>query len=202
MIKFLQPIFHFGKSSIALVAFLLFLAYGYGCRHGESLNLNTIWEWLDPVSAISSFVITLVILYNQARESWEGQLEKRLNIDFVFEGNVIARVENAYLAGASDIRPWSQQLGKQMMGEMKMDMNWDEEKPRIERCEGIYVKSYNVTIYLAENPLASLEANASFRKFKEFHSRYRHSTVEFSEDSFPIVTWRRQGHSTSNKPRP
>ncbi|GAB4255882.1 MAG: hypothetical protein Kow0027_22780 [Saprospiraceae bacterium] len=196
MKKFLQPIRYFWKWSAGLLVLIIVLAFGYGAFGKESAGFEAVWKWIDPVSAIASFVITIAILYNQARESWEDDLEKRLSIEFVYGRDVIARVEDAYLAGESDIRAWSQQLGKQMMGEMKMDMNWDEEKPKVIKAEGGYVKSYKVKIYLAENPLEK-ESNDSFMQFKDFHSRYRHSTVQFS-DTNPRIVWKRQGDSDKN----
>ena len=78
---------------------------------------DAFWNWIDPVAGISAFVISLAILYNQARDRWENGLEKRLTAHYVNakDDQEIACVENAYLAGESDIRQWAQSLGRQIL---------------------------------------------------------------------------------------
>ena len=153
------------------------------------------WNWIDPVAGISAFVISLAILYNQARDHWEEGLEKQLTVFYLnsVDGKEIAVVKNAYLAGPSDIRQWAQQLGGQMFGHMEMDMNWDDDDPPRIICETVlgkprFVKSYSIKLYFDFNK----SSEVSLSKFKK--RSFKHSHVEGDTENLP-VRWIRQEKS-------
>ena len=178
---------------VIFLTFALSLAYSH--RWGGEGFFDSLWEVIDPVAGISAFFITLFILYNQAISKWEDSLEKRLSVDFVYGDNTIAKVENAYLAGESDIRPWAQQLGRQMMGNLSFDMNWDSKKPEVVKMNNEFVKLYVITIYLSENPLCPTTQNESFSKFQKLSLKFSHSNVVFNENELPHVIWTRNINS-------
>ncbi len=191
----IRPILFYSIGSLLLFVLIFVLSLGYCRSFYDSDIFEYIWTWVDPVFGISSFIITLVILYNQARSKWEDSLEKRLTVDFVYGDNTIAKVENAYLAGESDIRPWAQQLGRQMMGNLSFDMNWDSKKPEVIKMNNEFVKLYVITIYLSENPLCPTTQNESFSKFQKLSLKFSHSNVVFNENELPHVIWTRNINS-------
>ncbi|RMG77504.1 MAG: hypothetical protein D6714_19685 [Bacteroidetes bacterium] len=140
-----------------------------------------------------SFLITLAILYNQSKSDWEKSLEKRLTVRFKYGGEEIARVENAYLSGESDIRPWAQQLGKQIMGELHFDMNWDDSpaKKEYDDQDGKWIMKYEVVIYLVKNPLELDKGKKSLEDFLKNGSMYEHSVIEGEAGKLPII-WKRK----------
>ena len=190
-----QPIAH-SKTQSALITVVI---VALGLMYWPALRGNpaeTFWNWIDPVAGISAFVISMAILYNQARDRWENGLEKRLTAHYVNtkDDQEIACVENAYLAGESDIRQWTQSLGRQMFGHnLDLDMNWDDAPPRIvqESSHGKiqFFKSYSITL--------SFDFNAPLKEgLEEFSERgFKHSHVEGSVDHLP-VRWIRQEEPT------
>lgn len=159
---------------------------------------DSLWEVIDPISAIGAFIFTLAILYNQGKERYMNSLESRLSVEFKAKMGesfkTILEVQQAYLASKSDIRSWAQSLGQQMTGgsHLKFDMNWDDdEKMKVERDSGQYFKHYRIKIYLAENPLKSNKK--SFITFLDNKENYIHSHVEiFGDKSNPEkIIWKR-----------
>lgn len=190
---------------IGLIVFIgLIFVYSYKFKFADTNCFpEQIWLLLDPVSAIFTFLITIVILYNQANEKWKNSLEKRLDIDYIVSTNsdekdkLIAEVKNAYLAGESDIRQWAQQLGMQMFGKLDFDMNWDDEKPIIKKDNKSreYYISNKITMYLTSNPL---DTDAGKEKIDKFLKRnFKHSKISGNE-KLPI-TWERIESSNNNK---
>ncbi len=69
---------------------------------------------IDPLVAIATTVIALIIGLNQSIRNWEENLPKRLTVHFIYEGKVVLSCYESFLSGASDVRAWSQQIGSQM----------------------------------------------------------------------------------------
>ena len=155
---------------------------------GQSGFSQSVWGVLDPVAGVSAFILSLVILFNQAYARWEESLEKQLTVHFINSQNdtEIAIVERAYLSGESDIRPWAQQLGSQIFGTMKLDMNWDEATPKIvpesHRGKTTFAKLYEITIYI--QPDDSLKEKIT--KFVENGKSFKHSIIEGNADNLPV----------------
>ncbi|GIW83328.1 MAG: hypothetical protein KatS3mg105_5135 [Gemmatales bacterium] len=187
----ISPLWHSRWQAALIIVVIVFLALAYYAPL-RTQTADALWNWIDPVSGITAFFISLVVLYNQARERWENSLEKRLTVSFVnARDNIeIARVEHAYLSGQSDIRQWAQQLGRQIFGgDLQLDMNWDDhEPPRVvrERCgdRRVFVKLYVVTLYVYFDVLPSEKITAFAKR------RFKHSEVVGSADSLPL-RWRR-----------
>ncbi len=171
------------------VLFLMFacLVVMYG-RFRQSGFSQSVWEVLDPVAGISAFILSLVILFNQAYARWEESLEKQLTVHFINSQNdtEIAIVEQAYLSGESDIRPWAQQLGSQIFGTMKLDMNWDEAPPKIvpesHRGRTTFAKLYETTIYIQPDDFLK----EKITKFVENGKSFKHSIIEGNADNLPV----------------
>ena len=178
---------HFKWQAILLFVMFIVLFIMYWPSR-QSYVSQSVWEVLDPVAGISAFILSLIILYNQAYARWEESLEKQLTVHFINsrDDTEIAIVERAYLSGESDIRPWAQQLGSQIFGTMKLDMNWDEAPPKIvsesHRGKTIFAKLYEITIYIQLDD--SLKEKIA--TFVENGKSFKHSSIEANPDNLPV----------------
>jgi len=181
------------KWSTIIVAALVILIIVFRHNIDPCLSYSdNFWAVLDPVAGIMTFFITLIILFIQAKTNWENGLEKRLSITYMFIDPMnkvevpLVKIENAYLSGDADIRPWAQSLGGQIMGNMDFDMNWDDPKPEIQFDSATreYFKKYQVTMYLASNPFLTDKGIESVTKF--LNRSLKHSKVTGDLNHLPI----------------
>ncbi len=187
VLRFWQPLWKYYKQVLFLVGALGILCIGMYFQWPVVIKLD---NYLSPVFGLITFPITLAILYFQGYQRWEDNLEKRLTVRYVYveptgDTTEIARIEKAYLSGEGDIRAWAQQLGRQIMGDLKFDLNWDREDPKIVCEDKQWCKEYEVIIYLTEKPLgltSILSGSPSKPSFQ--HSEI---TVESS-----TIIWRRK----------
>jgi hypothetical protein len=157
---------------------------------------DNFWAVIDPVAGIMTFFITLIILFIQAKTNWENGLEKRLSIIYMFIDPMnkvevpLVNIENAYLSGDADIRPWAQSLGGQIMGNMDFDMNWDDPKPTIiyDTKMREFYKKYEVIMYLTSNPLDTEKGKETFQNFLQ--RSFKYSKVSGDLNNLPII-WTR-----------
>jgi len=168
----------------------LFIIYS---GYASFIVAEKFWKVIDPVAGISTFVITLVILYNQLRARWESGLEKQLDVEYKFTQNtqpqLIFAVLGAYLASESDIRAWAQQLASQVAGQQKFDVNWDDPKPFIsfDSQRGKYVKTYRVTLFLTEHPLLNEIMRKNIQEFLNRRNSLKYSKIIGQIDELPII---------------
>lgn len=177
-----------GGKLLVILIFLLILCYLNRWINTDGGLGDKFWELIDPVSAITTFMATLFIYYNQARQRWEDSLEKLLDVQYYYTRNgkgdeLIAEIRGAYLSGESDIRQWAISLGGQLFGQIKFDINWDDDtKPEVIKAGNKYVKQYKIKMYLTAYPekitLPSTE-------------NLKYSVVEGGPDDLPII-WRRK----------
>jgi len=183
----IEPARYSWRQAVLVLVLFLILAIAY-LPPFRTDAADSFWNWTDPVAGIMALVLSIVVLYNQARDRWENSLEKRMTVSFVNANDDVelARVENAYLPGESDIRQWSQQLGRQIFGRnLQLDMNWDEQSPvRIARGLAVnktaYVKVYGVTMHVYFDEVPREQLNAFTNR------RFRHSCVVGSGDELPV----------------
>jgi len=167
--------------SLLILLGLLLLVYLYKFGNVDWTSMaEGFWNWTGPVAGIMTFITALAIFWFQASKNWEESLEKQLSADYfhIDNSNHLASVQNAYLAGEGDIRAWAQALGRQMMGQLDFDMNWNDPKPKIvfDSKQKHYIKHYQVLIYLISNPLESDEGKAKAEKFLK--KSFKHSEIK------------------------
>ncbi len=180
-----QPLIKWQTIALVLLFSILVVLY---IPYRKSFLSQGLWNTLDPIAGISAFVLSMIILYNQAYAKWKECLEKRLTVYFVNSQNnqKIAVVEQAYLSGQSDIRPWAQQLGRQILGEMELDMNWDDTPPKIisESHGGktALFLVYEIIVFIHyEKDKLTTECIDKFVK-----RTFKHSTVQGDAESLPV----------------
>ncbi|MCO5232091.1 MAG: hypothetical protein M9958_13145 [Chitinophagales bacterium] len=185
-------IFNYSKLAaygLLILVILLFLVYLLDENHS-----NVVWEVIDPVAGIMTFITTLVIFGFQAKKNWEDSLEKMLSVEYIYTGEeqdlLIAKIENAYLSGESDVRQWAQSLGQQIMGNLDFDMNWDESPRKIiyNDSEKSFYKNFEVKLYLTTNPISiPNDPRKGEQAIKAFLNRkFKYSKIEGDLTQLPI----------------
>lgn len=93
----------------------------------------TFSDYLDPMIALGTLIVTVGVWYNEQIENWKAQLEKRLHIIYLLriddQWHHHVTVVNAPLAGKDDIRNWGQSIGQtifpqEILEEVKPDPTW------------------------------------------------------------------------------
>ena len=174
---------------ISVGCLLLLLIYGHNVEPTLPFSDN-LWNVLDPISGILTFIISMIILYVQSRNNWENNLEKRLNANYVLvdeaQNMPLLIVEQAYLSSEADIRQWAQQLGRQVMDDINFDMNWDDPEPeiRLDNETNRYYKLYKITVYLTSNPFNEEKGATKLKEFLD--KRFKYSKVDGNASMLPI----------------
>jgi len=96
---------------------------------GEPVSLH--WSFLEPVIGVATLAVAAGIWIGERKQDYVESLPKQLTVVFLYPPdpptNARHRVamvcERAYLAGESDIRAWSQQLGGQMVGNQQLSFS-------------------------------------------------------------------------------
>lgn len=127
----------------------------------NTANLKCFYDPIvDPIVAIGTAIIALLLWFFQSKKNWEESLPKKLTVHFMYNGKCQLSCYEAYLSGAADIRMWSQQIGSQMIGQGMLSFYpyIDSKLPRITKSHEIQDGSptedivlYEVTFYLRNN---------------------------------------------------
>jgi hypothetical protein len=118
----------------------------------------------DPFLAVVAGIFGFIIWLNQYSKKVIEKLPKRMTVHFKLKDKIIASCYEAAIAHEGDIRQWSQQIGKQMLGgDLKMFPYFNIDNPIIVKSETekrysgkkdndekepIEIYLYNVTIFL------------------------------------------------------
>lgn len=122
----------------------------------------------DPLITTATLLASIgAFLYNLAID-WNNKLPKRLTVHFVLhwegEQKVIFTCLEAYLSGESDIRQWSQQIGKQKFGgnlDFFPYMTQREPEIRQKPKSKLDYNLYQVFIFLSKKPTSIHEVHYS-----------------------------------------
>ncbi len=110
----------------------------------------TPWNKFSPILTLCCFTTAIFVIW----KSWVEQLPKRLTVRFMYKDDFVMVCENAYLAGEGDIRVWSQQIGRQMVGEnLHFEPFIKQGKPTTGFDENSPYRKYIVIFYLTQLPI-------------------------------------------------
>lgn len=167
--KTFRKIIAYNRSQFLIVLIILFtlsfLYWGYGQETVYEFKLiglirnilhhKWIWGTFDPIAGLGTLILSLFVLYNQGKAKYFDSLEKRLSVEFSFNGDVIMKIKEAYLSGESDIRAWAQQLGgRQLAGrDLKFDIVYETlEEGVYKQDKEINFLHYKIKVFLQEDP--------------------------------------------------
>lgn len=118
--------FAFNRRRIYLYALVFLALIGAldGMLGGKFLAAEHSWwkDSLDPLVGLGTLFTAVAVWWEEVGRDWRGNLPKRLTVEFFHEKNLVMRCEGAHLAGESDIRALSQQIGAQIAGTQKLDL--------------------------------------------------------------------------------
>lgn len=125
-------------------------------------NLKVAWlDWGESLIGICTLAVAIVVWFEELKHEREEALPKKLTASFYFENWLVLRCDKAYLAAVSDIRAWSQQLGRQMINNVNLEF-----EPFIIQHPGEKDESKQFMLYHAEYTLTELP-KAYKEKYKE-----------------------------------
>jgi hypothetical protein len=187
-----------------LCVFFIFIALIVSVRPWKPTPDCIWWEWVEPVTGMTTLVVAIFVWINELTQDWENSLPKRLTVNFFYKGEKKMACERAYLAGEGDIRAWGQQLGGQMSGnpQLRFEPSIVQTigKRDYDEVTGERIKLYTVDFNLTEFPPAftrdnSVVVNAEevsdFAKGKKIRWYYDDQKKQFSKvwlgpnESFP-----------------
>ncbi len=159
MNKFIsRPIYLFmlSKSKLYLVLITVMMILIVMLNHWVDTKWDNVYvKFIDPFLGLTTVIIALLIWYSQMKINWRSSLPKRLTVHFKYKEEVIMSCYEAYLSGESDIRAWSQQIGRQMNDNVNLDFYpyIDSPQPEIvssfteKNEDGSYISVQLYTVY-------------------------------------------------------
>lgn len=109
---------------------------------------------IEHVVTFATFLTALYIGYIETERDWLASLPKKVDVEFLHDGDVVMECRDAYLAGEADVRAWAQQIGRQMaFGEdLKFLPNIQIHQPRPELFAKKAVLKFRATVVLTALP--------------------------------------------------
>ena len=134
--------------------FLILLAY-VSCVVANPGGDYAWWtHLLDPVIGLGTFMVAVLVWYNEKKQDWENKLPKKLTVFFKYKGKNLMSCKEAYLASEGDIRAWAQQIGSQMSGGARLDFKpfIQQDQPKNVHAKDGWYRLYTVTFFLDDIP--------------------------------------------------
>ncbi len=145
--------------------------------------------YIDPIIGIGTFATAIIIAYR----GWKDKIPKKLTVHFKYEGKYIFTCHKAYLSGEGDIRPWGQQIGRQMNDGKPLDFYpyIRQQAPKVEEVDRITGRIKD-------------KSRFKYMKWLFFDAFYKHYVVTFFlykpsyiKDCY-IVSWDNSDNTENN----
>lgn len=136
-----------------LVAVILFVLFSFLLV--QNTQKEKWWDAiLDPVIGFSTLLVAILVYLSEWRSDWEDERPKRLTVRFIYNQRLVMICKEAHLASEADIRPWGQQIGRQMAGEdLQFYAFFETSDGRpIRNQQGDIYKPYYLSMFLSEIP--------------------------------------------------
>ena len=115
-------------------------------------------NFLDPFTAIVTFLIAIGIALHGYAKTWGEFLPKTLTVHYTFNGKYYLSCYYADLTSEGDIRMWAQQIGSQMTDGALLEFNpfFDLDGSKVIKLESNEetVMHYEITILLKANEIS------------------------------------------------
>jgi len=161
-------------SLVVTSAFMLVLA------SRTAWDLGGWWGAVQNIGTCLTLVVAFLVWVGELHQEWIEGHPKRLTVRFRYKDRVVMACEGAYLAGASDIRAWAQQLGGQMSDDynLKLFPNLEQRQPELVR-EMVAGRPHLFLHYTVNVTLRTLPET-----LKEVEHRWEAAAVH------PLVHWK------------
>jgi hypothetical protein len=132
------------KPQLLVIAGLLIAALFLPLSLSESFvnSFSKQWsQWLEAFLAFALVIVAVAIWLNEQREEWVRSLPKKLNVQYMLDGDLFCEIRNAPLTGESDIRAWGQSLAKTCVRSKAAEINFtgfSTSSPKVENKKQIF----------------------------------------------------------------
>jgi len=82
----------------------------------KAASPETLAEWLTNLQSfmgIATLLVAILVWYGEMCSNWEASLPKKMSVFFFYAGRPVIVCRYVWLADASDLRAWGQQVAKQ-----------------------------------------------------------------------------------------
>jgi len=104
---------------ILLIPLVLIIAWN------ELNTFTKTWnDYISPLIGVVTLFVAILVWVAELMEEWRNDLPKKLTVIFRYDGKEVMRCNHAELFSEADIRPLGQQIGRQMAGGGKIDLDF------------------------------------------------------------------------------
>lgn len=142
-------------TSTKFVLLLIFIANLLFVFYTNTISESTFFtKWIDPMFTITTGILALFIWILDIKNGWRNSRPQKLTVHVKYRDNYVYTCHKASLSGVSDIRPWGQQIAKQMNDNKNLDFYpyMDIDTDYNPKDEYITYNHYILTIYLSKSP--------------------------------------------------
>lgn len=147
----------------------------------------------QPIVSLSTAIAALLIWWSERKKEWRNEyIPKKLTVRYWYGNRLVMECLRSNLMSESDIRPWAQQIGAQMVGVRHLAFEPHLEKkpsgPPIKDEDDNWYKLYELDIKLKKLPVYDKGGAAKEEKENfETHSRKWHwENGELQDKWIPI----------------
>jgi len=109
---------------ISLVFLFIFLDYPFN-QWNELKILIKFWNgFISSLIGITTLFVALSVWGAELMQDWRNDLPKKLTVIFRYDGKEVMRCNRAELFSEADIRSLGQQIGRQMAGGGRVDLDF------------------------------------------------------------------------------
>ncbi|MCZ7636228.1 MAG: hypothetical protein M5U12_09455 [Verrucomicrobia bacterium] len=191
-------------TGLALLALILGVCYSESLRPpwlgsppADAQVPEDVPTWLNNLQAVlgaSTLLVAAFVWFGELREDWETSLPCRMSVYFFHDGRPVIVCRHVWLAGASDLRAWGQQVGAQAVGERFLDFTPDivARPPELSLLpDGTACRHYAVRFLLTRQPerLAAEPARARYQNMIAAQTAVRTEAVESVAALPDVASW-------------
>jgi len=158
--QYLQFIAEYRRFTAIIIVIVVFLVWKLG--HTTPTNFAWYSQWVDPLMAISTFMIAVFIWIVEIRKNWTQKLPKRLTVNYLYENRSLMRCEQVNISSESDIRSLGLSLGGQMAKSRLEIEPYYNETPAVEEWDDLektYFRHHQITFFLRAKPEKTIGAS-------------------------------------------
>jgi len=106
-----------GTSLVQIIVGVFITFFIIGILFYKSFDLSESWSYIEPIISGFTLITAVFIWYNEKKQEWRESLPKKMEVEYILDGNTYWSVRNAPLTSEQDIRAWGQSIAKTMLNE-------------------------------------------------------------------------------------
>lgn len=101
-----------GTSLVQIIVGVFITFFIIGILFYKSFDLSESWSYIEPIISGFTLIAAVFIWYNEKQQEWRESLPKKMDVDYILDGETFWSVKMAPLASEQDIRAWGQSIVK------------------------------------------------------------------------------------------